>query len=227
MRDEYVLDIPEALPAAAAAPLLCAGVTVWSPMQHWGVGTGTKLGVVGLGGLGHLAVRLGRALGAEVTVITSKDEKRTQAYVCGATHVIVSTDKEAMKAAERSLEFIVSTIPDPHDPNPYVALLRREGTIAIVGCITPLSKPLDMSQVFIDRKSVVSSCCGGIRETQELLDFCAAQGLQSDIEMVPIEDINDVYKRLHEGEVPHRFVIDMATLAGKTEDQSLLAKIGL
>lgn len=225
--DDFVLEIPELLEPAAAAPLLCAGVTVWSPMQHWGVGRGTKLGVVGIGGLGHLAVRLGRALGAEVTAITSKEEKRSQAYVCGASHVIVSGDKEAMKAAERSLDFIISTIPAAHDPNPYVALLGRDGMLAIVGCLMPLSRPLDMSGLFIDRKSVVSSCCGGLRETQELLDFCAAQGIRSDVERVVIDDINDVFKRLHDGEVPHRFVIDMATLAGKTEDQSLAAKLGL
>lgn len=227
VREDFVLRIPAGLPLDGVAPLMCAGVTTYSPLRHWNAGKGTVVGIVGLGGLGHVAVKLARAMGADVKVITHTAEKRQAALDLGASDVIVSTDSKAMDAHEKSLDLILSTIPEPHDPNPYMALLKRDGTYVVVGCIAPLTKPLDLSAMVPDRRSLGSTLIGGIAETQETLDFCAEHGITANVQVIAIDEINEVFKRVDDGEVPYRFVIDMATLQGKTEDASLAAKVGL
>lgn len=219
--------MPATLDAAASAPLLCAGVTTYSPLRHWKAGPGTRVGVVGLGGLGQMAVKIARAMGATVTVITTSKEKSAHALKLGASKVVMSENKDEMKAAEASLDLILSTIPEAHDPNPYIALLAREGVYTIVGCLTPLKVPLDMSKMNPDRKSVGSTLIGGIKETQEALDFFAAHNIVSDIKLIPIDDVNAAFKAVDEGKADFRYVIDMATLKGKKEDDSIAAKVGL
>ncbi len=212
VREDFVLKIPAGLDLAAAAPLLCAGVTTYSPMKHWNIGAQSHVGIVGLGGLGHIAVKLARALGARVTVVTTSPDKRQAALALGATHVIVSTDAADMTANEATIDFLLSTIPQPHDPNPYLALLKRDGLYAINGCIAPLEAPLDLSKMIIDRKGVVSSLIGGIAETQEVLDFCAQHGIVCTVKVIPIDEVNDAFKAIDEGEPDFRYVIDMASL---------------
>ena len=227
VREDFVLKIPDALDSAAAAPILCAGVTTWSPMRRFKVGPGTKIGIVGLGGLGQIAVKLARGLGATVTVLTTSDDKVDDAKKLGAANVIVSTDKDAMKQNESTLNLILSTIPTTHDANLYMPLLRREGTYVVIGCLLPLKLPLDMSGMVTDRRSLSSTLIGGIRETQEVLNFCAEHGIASDIKVIPIDEVNEAFKQVDEGAVDYRFVIDMSTIHGKKEDESLLGKAGL
>ena len=227
VREKFVLRMPATLDAAASAPLLCAGVTTYSPLRHWKAGPGTRVGVVGLGGLGQMAVKIARAMGATVTVITTSKEKSAHALKLGASKVIMSENKAEMKDGAASLDLIISTIPEAHDPNPYIALLAREGVYTIVGCLTPLKEPLDMSKMNVDRKSVGSSLIGGIKETQEALDFFAAHNIVSDIKLIPIDDVNVAFKAIDEGQADFRYVIDMATLKGKKEDDSIAAKVGL
>ena len=227
VREDFVLRVPEGLDPAHAAPIVCAGVTTYSPMKHWKIGPGTKLGVVAYGGLGQMATKLGKALGAEVTVISHTEDKKDDALNRGASHFILSSDKEAMKAAANSLDFILSTIPQPHDPNPYIELLGRDGIYTVVGCIAPLKAPLDLSTMVLDRKGLATSLIGSIAETQEVLEFCAQHGITPEIQVIPIDDINDAFEKVNAGEVDFRYVIDMASIQGKEPDQSLAAKVGL
>jgi alcohol dehydrogenase (NADP+) len=215
VKENFVLKVPESLEMKAVAPLLCAGVTTYSPLRHWQVKAGQLVGVVGLGGLGDMAVKLATAMGARVVVFTTSREKEEDIRRLGAEDVVLSTDKEAMQKYASKFDFILSTIPTKHDINPYIQLLKRDATIALVGALEPL-EPIDHSQVAFHRRSVAGSLIGSIAETQEVLDFCAAHGIVSDVEMIPIQKINEAYERMIQGDVKYRFVIDMASLKSTT-----------
>ena len=209
--EPFVLRLPDSLDMAAAAPLLCAGITTWSPLKNWKVGPGTKVGVVGLGGLGHMGVKFAKALGAEVTMITTSPAKGEDAKKLGADHVLVSTDKAAMKAAARSFDFLLDTIPVSHDVTPYLFLLDRKGVLCLVGMIDMM--PSFHSGLLLGgQKAVAGSGVGGIAQTQEMLDFCAEKGIVSEIEMIRMDEINHAYERMEKADVKYRFVIDMASL---------------
>ena len=223
--EQFVLRVPASLAGAgnaglaSVAPLLCSAVTTYSPMRHWKVGPGQTVGVVGLGGLGHIAVKLANALGARVVVFTtSKKEKEEDARRFGASEVVDSTDKKAMQAHANALDFVLDTIPETHDVNPYVELLKRDGTVALVGVLGPLKTPTDNQQVAFHRRSVAGSLIGGIAETQEVLDFCAEHGITSEVEVIPIQQVNDAYDKVVDKKVRYRYVIDLATLADDRDD---------
>ncbi len=224
VREDFVLRIPDGMDAAAAAPLLCAGVTTYSPMRHWKVGQGTKVGIIGLGGLGHVAVKIAVAMGADVTVITRSKDKTADALKLGAKHVIHSEDKDSMTMHERSQEFILNTIPEEHDLNPYMMLLKRDGTLTVVGCFMPFTKALDPSKLLIDRKSLGTSLIGGIAETQEVLNFCAEHDILADIKIISVDKINDVYTEIDKGEIDFRYVIDMGTLKHQQAEKTMFEK---
>ncbi|MDG2941619.1 NAD(P)-dependent alcohol dehydrogenase [Exercitatus varius] len=210
--DRFVLRVPEGLDLKGAAPLLCAGITVWSPLRHWNVKAGSKVAVVGLGGLGHMALKLAKALGAEVTLVSRSKGKEEEAYRLGADHVLISKDEEAMNRAAKSFDLIINTVPYVHDINPYIATLKRDATLVMIGYLGELKPTVHSAPLVRFRQSIAGSLIGGLKETQELLDFCAEKGIVSDVEMVDIHTINDVYKRLEKGDVKYRFVIDMQSL---------------
>lgn len=212
VKEKFVLRIPETLDVKSAAPILCAGVTTYSPLRHWGVKEGDSVAVVGLGGLGHMAVQLAKAMGAKVTVVSHEKGKEDAAKALGAEKVVLSTDKDAMKAAELSVDLMLITIPDPFDLNPYVSLLKLDGALVTVGLLGPYKAPLVNMEVATHRRSIASSIIGGIAETQEVLDFCAQHGIAPEVEMIDIQDINDALKKMADGEVRFRYVIDMASL---------------
>lgn len=207
----FVLHVPSNLDLAAAAPLLCAGVTTWSPLKHWNVGPGMKVGIVGIGGLGHMGVKFAKAMGAEVYVITTSPSKVEDAKRLGADHIILSSDEQQMKDHTSSLHFILDCVSAQHDINAYLRLLKRDGSLAIVGAPEhPL--PVAAFSLIPGRKSFSGSTIGGIKETQEMLDFCGQHHILSDIELINMQDINKAYDRLLKGDVKYRFVIDMASL---------------
>ncbi|WP_298186980.1 NAD(P)-dependent alcohol dehydrogenase [Acidiferrobacter sp.] len=208
----FVLHIPENLDLASAAPLLCAGITTYSPLKHWNVGPGLRVGVIGLGGLGHMGVKFAHAMGAHVTMITTSPSKGADARKLGADGVLISKDAEAMRHARDSFDFLLNTIPVGHDVDPYMALLKRDATMVIVGSVEPL-KRVDGIPLIFRRRSLAGSLIGGLRETQEMLDFCGQHGIVCDIERISIKDVNKAYDRTVRGDVKYRFVIDMATLA--------------
>ena len=210
VKEAFVLRIPEGLDPAAAAPILCAGVTTYSPMRHWKVSAGQKVGIVGLGGLGNMAVKLARALGAEVTVFTTTKEKIAEAGTLGATAVLES-DKAAMAALELTFDFILSTVPEKHDLNPFVKLLKRDGAVVAVGALEAMAG-LNNMEIAMHRRTVAGSLIGSIAETQEVLEFCAEHGIAPDIQVIPIQEINRAYKEIEAGDVRFRYVIDMASL---------------
>ncbi len=212
VKESFVLKIPNELDIKAAAPILCAGVTTYSPLKHWGVKEGDKVGIVGLGGLGHMAVMIAKAMGAEVTVLTTKEEKRAAAEELGAHKVILSDDKEVMTQNELTLDLILITIPDKFDMNPYVSLLKRDGHLVTVGLIGPYKSPTDNMEIAFHRRSMSGSLIGSIQETQEVLDFCAEHSILPQVEMIPIQDVNKAYKQILDEEVRFRFVIDMQSL---------------
>ncbi|MDN0095583.1 NAD(P)-dependent alcohol dehydrogenase [Yersinia rohdei] len=209
---DFVLKIPKGLDLKAAAPLLCAGITTWSPLRHWQVGKGTKVAVVGLGGLGHMALKLANALGAEVTLFTRSPSKEADARRLGAHHIVLSTDDAQMAATKGQFDLIIDTVPYVHDINPYMPTLNVNGTLVFVGYLGDLSPMINTMPLILARRSVAGSCIGGIAETQEMLDFCAKHGIASDIEMINIQDINHAYERMLKSDVKYRFVIDMASL---------------
>lgn len=211
VKEGFVLKIPENVDIEAAAPLLCAGITTYSPLRHWQVKAGQLVGVVGLGGLGEMAVKLATAMGARVVVFTTSPKKEADFRRLGVEDVVISTDKESMKKYASSFDFILSTVPTKHDINPYILLLKRDATIVLVGALEPL-EPIDHSQVAFHRRSVAGSLIGGIAETQELLDFCAEHNITPDVEMIPIQQINEAFERMLQGDVKYRFVIDMSSL---------------
>ncbi len=207
----FVLRIPDALPLDAAAPLLCAGVTTWSPLRQWGVGPGSKVAVIGLGGLGHMAVKLAAALGAEVTVLSTSDRKKADAQRMGATHFLINSDAAAMKAAREGFDLIINTVSATHEIASHVGLLARDGTMVMLGLTTePL--PVMALPLIGRRRRIAGSLIGGIRETQEMLDFCAGHGIACDIEVIAPDQINEAYARMERSDVRYRFVIDMAKI---------------
>lgn len=207
----YVLSVPSNLDLPATAPLLCAGITTYSPLKHWKVGPGQKVGIVGIGGLGHMGVKFAKALGAHVVVITTSESKVADAKRLGADEVILSSDKEQMKNNARSLHFILDCVSASHDINACLRLLKRDGSLAIVGAPEhPL--PVAAFSLISGRKSFAGSGIGGIKETQEMLDFCGVHNIVADIELTKIQDINYAYERLLKGDVKYRFVIDMKSL---------------
>jgi alcohol dehydrogenase (NADP+) len=211
VKEDFVLKIPESLPIEAAAPILCAGVTTFSPMRHWGVKAGDKVGIVGLGGLGHLAVKLAKALGADVTVFTTDKDKIEPAKALGASHVVIEGDKDAFKKLELSFDFILSTIPEKHKVDPFIALLKRNATYCAVGALDQMPG-YNNQQLIMHRRTLAGSLIGSIQETQDVLDFCAEHGVAPDVEVIAIQDINDAYKRVKKEDVRFRYVIDMASL---------------
>ena len=209
--ENYVLKVSERLPLDAVAPLLCAGITTWSPLRHWGVKAGDRVGVVGLGGLGHMAVKFARAFGAEVVLFTTSEKKREDALRLGAHAVVISSDKTQMKAQANRLDFILDCVSAPHDLNAYLGCLKRDGTLTLVG-IPDQPPSIRMFALVGRRKRIAGSFIGGIAETQEMLDFCAEHGIVSDIERIAIQDIETAYARMIKSDVKYRFVIDLATL---------------
>ena len=210
--EAFVLKVPAGLDPAGAAPLLCAGVTTYSPLRHWGAGPGKKVGVVGLGGLGHMGVKLAHAMGAHVVLFTTSAGKTADAKRLGADEVVLSKDPEAMKAHAGSFHFILDTVAAPHSLDAYTTLLRRDGTLCLVGAPElPHPSPTVFNLIF-GRKSIAGSLIGGIKETQEMLDFCAEKGLTADIETIPVQKVNEAYERMLKSDVKYRFVIDMASL---------------
>jgi uncharacterized zinc-type alcohol dehydrogenase-like protein len=212
--EHYVLRIrhPEQQ-LAAVAPLLCAGITTWSPLRHWNAGPGKRVGIVGIGGLGHMGIKLARALGAQVVAFTTSESKRADAHALGAHDVVVSRDAAAMAKQVQSLDLIVNTVAAPHDLDAYLNLLGRDGTMVLVGApATPHPSP-QVFNLILKRRALAGSMIGGIAETQEMLDFCAEHGIVADIEMIRASDINAAYERMLKGDVKYRFVIDNASLA--------------
>jgi uncharacterized zinc-type alcohol dehydrogenase-like protein len=207
----FVLKVPSNLSLAGTAPLLCAGITTYSPMRHWGVAKGRKVGVVGLGGLGHMGVKFAHALGAHVVVFTTSPNKRDDALRLGADEVVISKNANEMEKHVSSFDFILDAVSADHDINAYISLLRRDGNITLVGAP---EKPLAVSAfgLIMARRSLSGSPIGGIAETQEMLDFCGKHGITSDVEVIPIQKVNEAYERLLKSDVKYRFSIDMASL---------------
>lgn len=216
--EAFVLAVPSGLDLAGVAPLLCAGITTWSPLQHWKVSAGQKVGVVGLGGLGHMAVKFARALGAHVVLLTTSESKREDALRLGAHEVVLSHDKDAMKAHRNSFHFILDTVSAPHDINAYLSLLRQDATLCQVG-LPPAPLSINVFQLTGKRRQLAGSFIGGIKETAGMLAFCAKHNIVSDVERIAIQDINQAYERLEKGEVKYRFVIDMASLKAVKNDE--------
>jgi alcohol dehydrogenase (NADP+) len=210
--EHYALRIPNGLDPAGTAPLLCAGITTYSPLRQWGAKPGDAVGVVGLGGLGHMAVKLAASMGAQVTVLSTSEAKETDARRLGATDFVV-TKGEAMKRLSRRLDLIIDTVSAPHDYNAYLGLLRPRGVMAIVGAPASATS-LHPFSLILGGTRLAGSMIGGIAETQEMLEHCAAHGIVSDIELIPIQRINEAYERVLESDVRYRFVIDMASLRG-------------
>ncbi len=208
---DFVLKVPANLDPQAAAPLLCAGITTYSPLRHWKVGKGQKVGVVGLGGLGHMGVKFAAAMGAHVVMISGSPDKEKDARLLGAEEFLLSKDEAAMKKHANSFDFILNTIPVGHDVTPYVDLLKRDATMVIVGAVEPL-KAVNGGQLIFRRKNIAGSLIGGIKETQEMLDFCGKHNITCEVETIPMQDINDAFERTVKGDVKYRFVIDMESL---------------
>ncbi|HQT46054.1 MAG TPA: NAD(P)-dependent alcohol dehydrogenase [Acidocella sp.] len=209
----FVLRIPEGMDLAAAAPLLCAGITTYSPLRHWGAGPGKKVGIIGLGGLGHMAVKLSHAMGAHTVLFTTSPSKIEDGKKLGADEVILSTDPQAMAKNAETFDLFIDTVAATHNLSPYFNLLKREGTMVQVGAPEkPL--PIEVFPLIFKRRNFAGSLIGGIAETQEMLDFCAAHGLTADVEVIAIQDINAAYERMLKSDVKYRFSIDMSTLAG-------------
>ena len=212
VKESFVLHIPEGLDIKAAAPILCAGVTTYSPMKHCNVGPGQHVAVVGIGGLGHMAVQIARALGATVTAITRNKDKQAAAEKLGAHEVLISTDAAAMKAHELKFDFIIITIPDAFDVNDYVTLVKRDGVLTTVGLLGPYESALNNVEVAMHRRTISGSIIGSIAETQEVLDFCVKHHILPEVEMIPMQDINKAFDKMMDEEVRFRYVIDMASL---------------
>ncbi|MEI5676401.1 MULTISPECIES: NAD(P)-dependent alcohol dehydrogenase [unclassified Nocardioides] len=210
VRDRFVYHRPAGLDPAAVAPLMCAGITVWEPLRRWQVGPGSRVGVVGLGGLGHLAVKLAHALGARVTVFTTSPGKADDARALGADDVVVSTDPSAMAAVANSLDLVVDTVSAAHDLTPYLGVVALDGTLCSVGHLGPIE--IETMALLIGRKSLASGGSGGRPHTQELLDFCGEHGITADVEVVPSREVGTALERLGRNDVRYRFVLDLADL---------------
>jgi alcohol dehydrogenase (NADP+) len=214
VKEHFVLHVPSRLNLAGAAPLLCAGITTYSPMRHWGVTKGKKVGVVGLGGLGHMAIKFAHAFGAHVAVFTTSPNKKEDALLLGADDVIISRNTDEMRKHKGSFDFILDAVSAEHDINSYIQLLRRDGNITLVGAPPkPLAVPA-FSLIF-NRRSISGSPIGSIAETQEMLDFCGKHNITADVEVIPIQKVNEAYDRLSRADVKYRFSIDMASLKSR------------
>lgn len=211
VREEFALQIPEGLDLARTAPLLCAGITTYKPLRVWGVGPGSRVGIVGLGGLGHMAVKLAVGLGAVVTVLSRSKDKQADALALGADRLLVSSDEAEMAKANSAFDLIIDTVPYKHDVNPYFPLLDVDGTLVIVGQVGPLAEPQTFQLIF-GRRRLAGSLIGGIADTQEMLDFCARKNILPDCEMIRMDQINEAFVRLEHSDVRYRFVIDMKSL---------------
>jgi uncharacterized zinc-type alcohol dehydrogenase-like protein len=211
VNEGFVLRVPKALDPAGAAPLLCAGITTYSPLRHWKVAKGQKVGIVGLGGLGHMGLKFSHAFGAHTVLFTTSPNKSADAKRLGADEVVISKNAEEMRKHANSFDFILDTAPADHDLNAYLGLLKLNGTMTLVGA-PENPAPVAAFNLIMGRRSLAGSGIGGIRETQEMLDFCGDHGITSDIETIPIQKINEAYERLQKGDVKYRFVIDMASL---------------
>ena len=211
VEEAFTLRISDKLDLAAAAPLLCAGITTWSPLHHWKVKKGQKVGVVGLGGLGHMGVKFASALGADVVLFTTSPGKTKDAIKLGAKDVVISRNADEMKKHAASFDFLLDTVAAEHDINAYLSLLKLDGTLALVGAP---EKPLSVSafNLIMPRRNFTGSAIGGIQETQEMLDFCAEHGVVADIEMIPMQKINEAYERVLKSDVKYRFVIDLQSI---------------
>ena len=212
VREHFVLDVPESLDPARAAPLLCAGITTYSPLRHWKAGPGKRVGIVGLGGLGHMGVKLANAMGAEVVVFTTSASKIEDAKRLGAHEVVVSTDPDAMAKVANTFDLIIDTVAAPHNLDQFTSALKRDGTLTLVGAPSENHPSPSVWNLFSKRRAIAGSMIGGIPETQEMLNFCAEHDLGADIEIIPIQDINKAYERMLKSDVKYRFVIDMSTL---------------
>lgn len=210
--EHFCLHVPENLNLEAVAPLLCAGITTWSPLRHWKVGPESKVAVVGLGGLGHMAVKLAKGLGANVTLFSRTPSKEQDAKDLGADEVVISTDENQMKSVANKFDVIIDTVPYDHDLNPYISTLNISGTLVLVGYLGKLEDMLNTVPLILGRKAVAGSVIGGIAETQELLDFCGEKNILPEIELIKMQDINTAYERMLRSDVRYRFVIDMASL---------------
>ena len=210
--EAFVLSVPENLDAAGAAPLLCAGITTYSPLRQWGAGPGKKVGIVGLGGLGHMGVKLARAMGAHVVLFTTSPSKVEDAKRLGAHEVVISKDAAQMQAHANSFDFILNTVAAQHDLNPFIALLKRDATMTLVGAPEHDHPSPQVFNLIFKRRRLAGSLIGGIAETQEMLDFCGQHGITSDIEIIPMQEINGAYERMLKSDVKYRFVIDLNSL---------------
>ena len=208
----FVLSVPENLDKAGIAPVLCAGITTWSPLRYWNVGKDSKVAVVGLGGLGHMAIKLAHALGAHVTLFSRSTNKIEDAKALGANDVVISTDESQMEKVMGKFDLILDTVPYEHDFNPYINTLKTNGTIVVLGYLGPVESPLVTVPMIMGRKTMAGSLIGGIAETQELLDFCGKHNITSDVEVINMQDINTAYERMLKSDVKYRFVIDMKSL---------------
>lgn len=213
VRQEFCLRVPEGLDLAKTAPLLCAGITTYSPLRTWNVGPGSRVGVIGLGGLGHMAVKLAVGLGADVTVLSRTHDKEKDALELGADRLLVSSDAAAMATAANSFDLIIDTVPVKHELEPYLPLLDVDGTLCIVGQVGPMNE-MNTVPLLLGRRRVAGSPIGGIRETQEMLDFCAKKNIHPECVMIRMDQINEAYERMERADVRYRFVIDMASLPG-------------
>lgn len=209
--EKYTLRVSEKLPLAGVAPLLCAGITTYSPLRHVGVGKGHKVGVLGLGGLGHMAVKFAASFGAEVTMLSSSPAKEADARKLGAHHFALTSDPATMKGLRNHFDFILNTVSAPHDYSTYLNLLRTNGTMIVVG-VPPSPSKIPAFDLIMQRRSIIGSLIGGIRETQEMLDYCAEHNIVSEVEVIPVQQINEAYERMIKGDVRYRFVIDTASL---------------
>jgi alcohol dehydrogenase (NADP+) len=209
VKDEFVLRLPNGLDPAKSAPLLCAGITLYSPLKHWGAGPGKKVGIVGLGGLGHMGLKIAHAMGAETALFTTSPNKKDDAKRLGADHVILSKEASAMRPHRNSFDLIVDTISAPHSLDTYTQLLKRDGTLVLVGAPPEPHPSPSVGNLVFSRRAIAGSLIGGIPETQEMLDFCAKHGLTSDVEMIAMKDINTAYDRMLKSDVKYRFVIDI------------------
>lgn len=210
--ERFVFSVPENLDKAGAAPLMCAGITLYSPMKFWGAGPGKTVGIAGVGGLGHMGIKIAHALGAHTVAFTTSPEKGELAKKLGADEVILTTDKEAMKAASERFDLIVSTLPSDHDMDPYLALLHRGGTYCVVGAVGNATHPFSLVNLMKRKRSIAGSMIGSTGETQEMLDFCGEHNITADIELISADQINEAYDRVVAGNVQFRFVIDAATI---------------
>jgi len=210
-KESFVLQVPDSLTGPGIAPLLCAGITTYSPLKNWEIGPGSKVGVIGLGGLGHMGVKFSHALGAHTTMITSSEQKGEDARILGSDDVLLSSSSHALAKEAGSFDFLLNTIPVNHDLTPYLELLKTNGTMCIVGAVEPLSQ-VNAAQLIFGRRSLAGSLIGGIAETQEMLNFCGEKNILSEVEVIRMQEINDAYLRMQKSDVKYRFVLDMASL---------------